>query len=168
MSGGGTEVEISTGVHGVIKIIKNGVRMVKLTRLVFLFQFFPFSRYNDYKHDPLARCNCTPPYSGENAISARSDLNPADGKYPIAALGHRQHGGIDAKVSSLWPWRFQKSKRKKNRVKATSDCTGVTTFGNILWINLKTLLKTKICGRERKYYCTVTELRKRGNVTTWR
>lgn len=102
MSGGGTEVEISAGVHGVIKRIQNGVRMLKLTRLVFLFQFFPFSRYNDYKHDPLARCNCTPPYSGENAISARSDLNPADGKYPIAALGHRQHGGIDAKVSSLW------------------------------------------------------------------
>lgn len=57
-------------------------------------------RYNDYKHDPLARCNCTPPYSGENAISARSDLNPAEGKYPIAALGHRQHGGIDAKLTN--------------------------------------------------------------------
>ena len=55
-------------------------------------------RYNDYKHDPLARCNCTPPYSGENAISSRSDLNPADGKYPFGALGHRKHGGTDAKV----------------------------------------------------------------------
>ncbi|XP_078362141.1 putative phospholipase B-like 2 [Oculina patagonica] len=57
-------------------------------------------RYNDYQHDPLSRCNCTPPYSGENAISARSDLNPADGKYPFGALGHRQHGGIDAKVTN--------------------------------------------------------------------
>lgn len=57
-------------------------------------------RYNDYQHDPLSRCNCTPPYSGENAISARSDLNPADGKYPFGALGHREHGGIDAKVTN--------------------------------------------------------------------
>ncbi|XP_068679671.1 putative phospholipase B-like 2 [Montipora foliosa] len=57
-------------------------------------------RYNDYKHDPLARCNCTPPYSGENAISSRSDLNPADGKYPFGALGHRKHGGTDAKITN--------------------------------------------------------------------
>ena len=56
-------------------------------------------RYNDYTHDPLSRCNCTPPYSGENAISARSDLNPADGQYPFGALGHRLHGGMDMKVS---------------------------------------------------------------------
>ncbi|KAM7451985.1 putative phospholipase B-like 2 [Porites harrisoni] len=57
-------------------------------------------RYNDFKQDPLSRCNCTPPYSGENGISARSDLNPADGKYPISALGHRKHGGIDAKITN--------------------------------------------------------------------
>ena len=57
-------------------------------------------RYNDYQHDALSRCNCTPPYSAENAISARSDLNPADGKYPFGALGHRQHGGTDAKVNT--------------------------------------------------------------------
>ena len=56
-------------------------------------------RYNDYTHDPLSKCNCTPPYSAENAISARCDLNPASGKYPFNALGHRQHGGTDAKVS---------------------------------------------------------------------
>lgn len=37
-------------------------------------------RYNDYKNDPYSRCNCTPPYSAENAIAARSDLNPAAGK----------------------------------------------------------------------------------------
>ncbi|XP_074636174.1 putative phospholipase B-like 2 [Acropora palmata] len=57
-------------------------------------------RYNDYQHDPLARCNCTPPYSAENGISARSDLNPADGKYPFGALGHRKHGGTDAKITN--------------------------------------------------------------------
>ena len=56
-------------------------------------------RYNDYTHDPLSKCNCTPLYSAENAISARSDLNPASGKYPFDGLGHRQHGGLDAKVS---------------------------------------------------------------------
>jgi len=56
-------------------------------------------RYNDYTHDPLSQCNCTPPYSAENAISARSDLNPIDGTYPFGALGHRSHGGIDSKVT---------------------------------------------------------------------
>ena len=58
-------------------------------------------RYNDFKHDPLSACNCTPPYSGENAISARSDLNPKDGTYPFPELGHRCHGGTDNKVVIL-------------------------------------------------------------------
>jgi len=57
-------------------------------------------RYNDYKHDPLSKCSCTPPYSAENAISARSDLNPANGSYPFSFLGHRNHGGTDCKVTS--------------------------------------------------------------------
>lgn len=55
-------------------------------------------RYNDYKNDPLAHCNCTPPFSAENAISARSDLNLADGVYPFPSLEHRAHGGIDMKL----------------------------------------------------------------------
>ena len=66
-------------------------------------QFIPF-RYNDFQHDPLARCNCTPPYSAENAISARCDLNPADGTYPFGALGHRSHGGTDMKVKEIETW----------------------------------------------------------------
>ncbi|KAK3862560.1 hypothetical protein Pcinc_031586 [Petrolisthes cinctipes] len=57
-------------------------------------------RYNNYKHDPLSRCNCTPPYSGENAISARNDLNPKNGTYPFGALGHRSHGGTDMKLTN--------------------------------------------------------------------
>lgn len=57
-------------------------------------------RYNNFKHDPLSQCNCTPPYSGENAISSRSDLNPANGTYPFGALGHRPHGGIDMKLTT--------------------------------------------------------------------
>lgn len=56
-------------------------------------------RYNDFTNDPLSRCaGCNPPYSAENAISARSDLNPANGTYPFSALGRRAHGGTDAKV----------------------------------------------------------------------
>jgi hypothetical protein len=55
-------------------------------------------RYNDFMHDPLSACECTPPYSGENGISARSDLNPANGTYPFGALGHRCHGGTDNKL----------------------------------------------------------------------
>lgn len=61
---------------------------------------FKLMRYNDFKNDALSKCNCTPPYSAENAISARSDLNPADGKYPFAALGHRRHGGTDCKATN--------------------------------------------------------------------
>lgn len=58
-------------------------------------------RYNDYKYDPLSRCNCTPPYSAGNAIAARNDLNPANGTYPFPALGHRSYGATDAKVTSF-------------------------------------------------------------------
>ena len=57
-------------------------------------------RYNDYQNDPLSRCNCTPPYSAENAISARCDLNPKNGSYPFSALGHRSHGGTDMKLTN--------------------------------------------------------------------
>jgi len=57
-------------------------------------------RYNDFQHDPLARCACSPPYSGENGVSARSDLNLANGTYPFGALGLRPHGGVDAKITS--------------------------------------------------------------------
>ena len=46
-------------------------------------------RYNNYTMDPLSRCQCDPPYSGENAISARNDLNPRNGTYPFHALSHR-------------------------------------------------------------------------------
>ena len=64
-------------------------------------------RYNNFKHDPLSACNCTPPYSGENAISARSDLNPQSGKYPFTALSHRLHGGTDNKVHMIHiPYNF--------------------------------------------------------------
>ena len=57
-------------------------------------------RYNNYQNDPLSQCNCTPPYSAENAISARCDLNPKDGKYPFGSLGHRSHGGTDMKLTN--------------------------------------------------------------------
>jgi len=69
-------------------------------RVLDLDSMIKLMRYNDYTRDPLSRCNCTPPYSAENAISARSDLNPKNGTYPFASLGHRSHGGIDMKVTS--------------------------------------------------------------------
>lgn len=56
-------------------------------------------RYNNFKDDPLSKCDgCNPPANGENAISARSDLNPANGTYPFGALRQRPHGGTDMKV----------------------------------------------------------------------
>ncbi|XP_007529445.1 putative phospholipase B-like 2 [Erinaceus europaeus] len=59
-------------------------------------------RYNNYLHDPLSLCqSCQPKPNAENAISARSDLNPANGSYPFQALQQRSHGGIDAKVTNV-------------------------------------------------------------------
>lgn len=58
---------------------------------------YKLMRYNNYKEDPLSACACTPPYSAENAIAARSDLNPANGSYPLPFLGHRLHGATDYK-----------------------------------------------------------------------
>uniref|UniRef100_A0A3B5MEP5 Phospholipase B-like n=1 Tax=Xiphophorus couchianus TaxID=32473 RepID=A0A3B5MEP5_9TELE len=55
--------------------------------------------YNNFKEDPLSKCDgCDPPQNGENAISARSDLNPANGTYPFGALKQRPHGGTDMKM----------------------------------------------------------------------
>ncbi len=59
---------------------------------------FLFSRYNDFKHDPLSRCNCSPPYTAQYAISARSDLNDPNGQYPIPQLSYRLHGATDVKL----------------------------------------------------------------------
>jgi len=57
-------------------------------------------RYNNYTQDPESACDCEPPFSAENAISARCDLNPSNGTYPFPALGHRSHGGTDMKITS--------------------------------------------------------------------
>ncbi|XP_009082848.1 PREDICTED: putative phospholipase B-like 2, partial [Acanthisitta chloris] len=58
-------------------------------------------RSNNYLQDPLSRCrDCDPPQNAENAISARSDLNPSNGTYPFPALRQRCHGGTDMKVTS--------------------------------------------------------------------
>ena len=64
-------------------------------------------RYNNFLREPLARCtetafgDCLPLHaSGENSIAGRSDLNPKTGTYPFPALGHRNHGAIDAKITS--------------------------------------------------------------------
>lgn len=70
------------------------------TKVTDLKSMMNLMRYNDFTHDPLSRCNCTPPYSAENAISARCDLNPANGTYPFGALGHRSHGGTDMKLTN--------------------------------------------------------------------
>ncbi|XP_023944608.1 putative phospholipase B-like 2 isoform X2 [Bicyclus anynana] len=63
-------------------------------------EMFRTMRYNDYKRDPLARCACRPPYSAGNGIASRDDLNPPNGTYPFQALGHRNHGSLDSKVTS--------------------------------------------------------------------
>jgi len=66
-------------------------------RVVDMDSLYQLMRYNDYKNDPLSACNCTPPYSAENSIPARSDLNPANRTYELPFLGHRLHGATDYK-----------------------------------------------------------------------
>ena len=53
-------------------------------------------RFNEFHTDKEAGW---PQRSGENAIAARSDLNPP-GKYIFPALGPRCHGATDAKITS--------------------------------------------------------------------
>jgi hypothetical protein len=67
-----------------------------------LSAFQRLMRFNQFQTDPVARQGCSgdPPSSAENAIAARDDLNPANGTYPIDALGHRDHAAIDCKVTS--------------------------------------------------------------------
>ncbi|GAA53235.1 putative phospholipase B-like 2 [Clonorchis sinensis] len=55
-------------------------------------------RYNDFTHDEYSKCACNPPYTAENGISARSDLNAPNGTYPISAFEYRIHGGTDVKL----------------------------------------------------------------------
>ncbi|XP_053727251.1 putative phospholipase B-like 2 [Synchiropus splendidus] len=63
-------------------------------------------RYNNFKQDPLSLCEtCDPQPNGENSISARSDLNPANGTYPFGALHQRSHGGTDMKLTSYGMFR---------------------------------------------------------------
>uniref|UniRef100_A0A183FP37 Phospholipase B-like n=1 Tax=Heligmosomoides polygyrus TaxID=6339 RepID=A0A183FP37_HELPZ len=54
-------------------------------------------RYNNYQKDEFSRCNCNPPYSAEAGISARGDLNPANGTYEFPGQGHVNHGALDYK-----------------------------------------------------------------------
>ncbi|XP_070384582.1 putative phospholipase B-like 2 [Dermacentor albipictus] len=57
-------------------------------------------RYNDFKHDPVSKCLCIPPFSAVNGISARSDLNMMPGRYPFPALGQASKGGVDMKMTN--------------------------------------------------------------------
>ncbi|XP_070385785.1 putative phospholipase B-like 2 [Dermacentor albipictus] len=57
-------------------------------------------RYNDFKHDPVAKCLCIPPFSAVNGISARSDLNMMHGRFPFPALGQASRGGVDMKMTN--------------------------------------------------------------------
>lgn len=58
-------------------------------------------RYNDFQHDPISSCNCTPPYTSQYSISSRSDLHKKDGVYPFPALAFRDHMGTDVKIASM-------------------------------------------------------------------
>lgn len=57
-------------------------------------------RYNDYKNDPLSKCNCSEPYSSSLAIATRGDLNPINMTSWIPGLGHAAHVATDGKVTS--------------------------------------------------------------------
>ncbi|KAL1417820.1 hypothetical protein MTO96_006077 [Rhipicephalus appendiculatus] len=57
-------------------------------------------RYNDFKNDPLSRCNCSPPYNPTYAVAPRYDLIDPHGMYDIPEMYPRAVGGIDVKVTN--------------------------------------------------------------------
>lgn len=69
--------------------------------IVNVTSLYHLMRYNDFKKDPLSRCElCTPPYSSDLTIAARSDLNDPKGKYIVNDLAFSLDGAIDAKVTN--------------------------------------------------------------------
>ncbi|KAM7309986.1 putative secreted protein [Ixodes scapularis] len=57
-------------------------------------------RYNDYTHDPVSRCNCTPPYNAIYAISSRYDLLDPEGSYDMPNMARRAVGATDMKLTN--------------------------------------------------------------------
>ena len=62
--------------------------------------FRALMRYNNFKHDPLSRCDGTPGYCSGYSIACRDDLNDPNGTYPRPGLGLRNHAATDAKITS--------------------------------------------------------------------
>ncbi|KAL3255441.1 hypothetical protein MRX96_017350 [Rhipicephalus microplus] len=56
--------------------------------------------YNDFKNDPLSRCNCSPPYNPTYAVAPRYDLIDPRGVYDIPEMYPRVVGGIDVKATN--------------------------------------------------------------------
>ncbi|KAJ7309616.1 hypothetical protein JRQ81_007670 [Phrynocephalus forsythii] len=72
------------------------------TRIRDINTMIQLMRFNNFPKDPLSLCStCNPKQNGENAIAARSDLNPANGTYPFGAMRQRAHGATDMKVTSF-------------------------------------------------------------------
>lgn len=69
-------------------------------RVANITSLFHLLRYNDFTHDPLSRCNCSPPYTAQFAIAERDDLNDPKGRYPIHDFTFRARGAIDAKMTN--------------------------------------------------------------------
>jgi hypothetical protein len=62
---------------------------------------YKLMQYNDFKNDPLSKCDkCIPPYSAANAIAARNELNDPNGTYPIHQQSFRAVGSIDTKITN--------------------------------------------------------------------
>ncbi|XP_050032313.2 putative phospholipase B-like 2 [Dermacentor andersoni] len=70
------------------------------TKVTDLESMMALMRYNDYTHDPLSQCNCTPPYNPVYAISSRYDLLDPHGKYDVPKMYPRPVGGIDMKLTN--------------------------------------------------------------------
>ena len=81
---------------------------------------FECCRYNDFQHDELSKCNCTPPYSACLAIAARADLNDVNGTYPDYELGFGCGGATDAKVNTLYCIRIHHCLFFSHRLLATN------------------------------------------------
>ena len=92
--------------------------------------FKKLMRYNDFQHDPLSTVGCgtSPPFSAENAIAARDDLNPQNGTYPIGALGFRDHIQTDVKYTT-WAYMMGKQSVLDPAAPVTAPLTAIAQSG---------------------------------------
>ncbi|XP_050533950.1 putative phospholipase B-like 2 [Daktulosphaira vitifoliae] len=124
-------------------------------------------RSNDFKHDPESECNCTPPYSSENAISSRNDLNDPNGVYPIEALKYSNWGAIDVKITSNKLSQKLQFIAASGPTKGTNDSLGIFCWSKTNFKNISHLGQPDCWDFPAKTYKWNNFVNLRSNISNW-